>query len=822
MRTPDRKLPSLVILIAFLCFSVAAQPSRQRAGAVHGSVIPANTLLQIIRAEDERRWDDSLGKLLADTDPQVRKRAALAAGRIGNEAAVPVLTDMLIADRDNDVRQMVAFALGEIESPGGAYALVEVLKRLGQENGNVRARAVEALGKIVAALAGAPPATDAATKAIDEDRLDSLKAAIVDALRFENGRRSMPDRATVLLGLTAVLRAKPDGVGKLVAEFLGYSDARIVADALNTLARLRLKDGNDQARELLAKHQDPIVRANAARVLSTTEDKAAFDVLLDRALHDSDLRVRVSAIRALGSLKELKAASPLVERGILLSRAVGFSESPKLSNDIGVRECDSFIAKYDSCVSNKVPESARPQYQVALEQWRVSWKKLAENPLTTKTLASACKQADSQQAVSLRQYGCGNDLNEVLEIATSVGLLLRNTNDERAVEWLRAIRVLEGRTFPPVEIAFARVAPQTYVMSTYDLSNNPSSLANGMAEVATNKTGKPLLDASNNEAATNFLRAALTCPPLDSGRRTRPFRVRPGMTVGTRCIPLETVTVSSFLRAYAAFKPPDLEQRARQVLSHQDVIVRSTAAELLGEQTPSEANTRALAEALPRAMRDADNDAAIAILDALGKQKTKEANDAIKTALDSKDHLIRRRAVALLKANGVEDFSDRIGTVQTRNTDADYRRAIARIGKKPTATITTTKGSFTIEFLPGDATLNVDNFIQLAKKGYFNGQTVPRVVPNFVVQAGDPRGDQNGGPGYTIRCEVNEVAYERAAVGMALSGKDTGGSQWFVTHSPQPHLDGGYTVFGHVIRGMEVVDQIARGDRIVRVVVSER
>jgi cyclophilin family peptidyl-prolyl cis-trans isomerase len=96
------------------------------------------------------------------------------------------------------------------------------------------------------------------------------------------------------------------------------------------------------------------------------------------------------------------------------------------------------------------------------------------------------------------------------------------------------------------------------------------------------------------------------------------------------------------------------------------------------------------------------------------------------------------------------------------------------------------------------------------------------VVPNFVVQAGDPRGDQNGGPGYQIRCEINEVPYERAAVGMALSGKDTGGSQWFVTHSPQPHLDGGYTVFGRVVRGMDVVDNIARGDVIRRVVVNER
>jgi len=275
------------------------------------------------------------------------------------------------------------------------------------------------------------------------------------------------------------------------------------------------------------------------------------------------------------------------------------------------------------------------------------------------------------------------------------------------------------------------------------------------------------------------------------------------------------------LQAYSSFKPHDADYIARNRLEGADVIIRATAAEVLG-QTPSEANTRDLAEALPRALRDKDlNDAALAILDALAKQKSAAANDAIKTALDSSDHLIRRRAVSLLKANGVGDFSNRIGTVKTRNTEADYRRAIARIGKHVAATVVTSKGSFTIEFLPEDAPLTVDNFIKLARKGYFNGQTIPRVVPNFVIQAGDPRGDTNGGPGYQIRCEINELPYKRAAVGMALSGKDTGGSQWFVTHSPQPHLDGGYTVFGRVICGMDVVDRIARGDTIRRVVVNE-
>ena len=95
-------------------------------------------------------------------------------------------------------------------------------------------------------------------------------------------------------------------------------------------------------------------------------------------------------------------------------------------------------------------------------------------------------------------------------------------------------------------------------------------------------------------------------------------------------------------------------------------------------------------------------------------------------------------------------------------------------------------------------------------------------VDRAAEQDGDPRGDGNGGPGWSIRCEVNMADYSRGAVGMALSGKDTGGSQWFVTHSPQPHLDGGYTVFGRVNEtGMKVVDKIVRGDKILSVRIVE-
>lgn len=711
----------------FLFASFVNGTAQTRRAETADAVIAKPILLQIIRAEDTRGWDTDLEKLLAHDDPKVRKRAALAAGRIGNQGAVPLLAERVLTDRDVDVRKMAAFALGEIESGGGAYALTEVLKTAGVQTApaELRARAVEALGKIVAALID----PSAAVKP-DDEWLDITRASIVSTLRFEDSRRAQSDRATILLALTAVLRAKPDAVGKVVAQFLDYSDSRIVADALNTLARLRLKEGNAKARELL-KHNDPIVRANAARVLGATEDKQSYDALLDRALHDADSRVGISAIRSLASLKDARAVQPLLERGEYL-----------------------------------------------LKLGRVS-----------------------------RQFSI-EPRNELLEIVVTLGRLLPITDNPSAIDFVKRMHQLTKGEAVEVEVAFARISPATFQQTAFRAEaqtrgstwRRVSRRAQGLGAIR-----EAIAGAASGSAGDRALKDA-QAELLDMLRRPQ----------------TPALAIPDILQAYAGYKPADLNEVSTRLLAHRDVIVRATAAEILGGQASAEANMRALIAALPGAMRDADNDAALAILAALAKQKNKEGNDAIKTALDSKDHLLRRRAASLLKANAVGDFSDRIGTVQTRNTDIDYSRALARIGKKPTATVVTSKGSFTIEFLPDDATLNVDNFLQLARRGYFNGQTVPRVVPNFVVQAGDPRGDQNGGPGYTIRCEINEVPYERAAVGMALSGKDTGGSQWFVTHSPQPHLDGGYTVFGRVIRGMEVVDRIARGDRIVRVVVSER
>jgi len=138
-------------------------------------------------------------------------------------------------------------------------------------------------------------------------------------------------------------------------------------------------------------------------------------------------------------------------------------------------------------------------------------------------------------------------------------------------------------------------------------------------------------------------------------------------------------------------------------------------------------------------------------------------------------------------------------------------------GKPATATINTVRGPIKIELFGAEAPITVWNFLSLARSGYYRNTRFHRVVPNFVAQDGDPRDDGNGGPGYAIRDEMNRHRYERGAVGMALSGPDTGGSQYFITHSPQPHLDGHYTVFGKVIGGFDVLDRLVQGDLITHI-----
>ena len=143
--------------------------------------------------------------------------------------------------------------------------------------------------------------------------------------------------------------------------------------------------------------------------------------------------------------------------------------------------------------------------------------------------------------------------------------------------------------------------------------------------------------------------------------------------------------------------------------------------------------------------------------------------------------------------------------------------------KRYTAVIDTNKGGIVVEFAPQHAPRTVNNFVFLSREGFYDGVSFHRVIPNFVIQGGDPTGSGSGGPGYTFECETkdNPLKHETHVLSMAHAGRDTNGSQFFITHSPQPHLDGVHTVFGKVIEGGDVVNAIAAGDVMEKVTIHE-
>jgi cyclophilin family peptidyl-prolyl cis-trans isomerase/HEAT repeat protein len=282
--------------------------------------------------------------------------------------------------------------------------------------------------------------------------------------------------------------------------------------------------------------------------------------------------------------------------------------------------------------------------------------------------------------------------------------------------------------------------------------------------------------------------------------------------------------------AYAALMPAaglPLEDTVHALLINglrdPDFYVRATVIGALAER-PSAADLSPVLTSYSLASRDSANDARLAAIQYVGALWKKDS-----TALNAtwRQHLAQAPVPSdpLERAAG-KDFpvwAKWSAVAAAPKAIAWYEGVVRAVvlpvygGKTVNATINTVRGPIRLELFGADAPITVSNFLSLARSGYYRNTRFHRVVPNFVAQDGDPRDDGNGGPGYAIRDEMNRHRYERGAVGMALSGPDTGGSQYFITHSPQPHLDGHYTVFGRVVGGFDVLDKIVQGDLITKV-----
>jgi len=266
------------------------------------------------------------------------------------------------------------------------------------------------------------------------------------------------------------------------------------------------------------------------------------------------------------------------------------------------------------------------------------------------------------------------------------------------------------------------------------------------------------------------------------------------------------------LEALVRVGAPDVTAQLFDALEAPDYVVRATAARLIGETKPAGA-LAALVQAYARGLTDAAVDARAAALEAAQAIGGDEAEALLERALDDRDWAVRVRAASLSQGRLV---ATRPAPLR-QSPEFFESKVLLHPTFSPVAMIETRHGVIEVELNVVEAPLTTRNFMDLVYAGFYNGLRLHRVVPNFVVQTGDPRGDGSGGPGYSIVDELSPVPFVRGTVGMALSWADTGGSQFFITHSPQPHLDGRYTVFGRVTKGMDVVDQLGPDDVIERI-----
>ncbi len=278
-----------------------------------------------------------------------------------------------------------------------------------------------------------------------------------------------------------------------------------------------------------------------------------------------------------------------------------------------------------------------------------------------------------------------------------------------------------------------------------------------------------------------------------------------------------------------------LEKLLGPAIASPDPVVRAAVAHAAGERIgragtwPSEREeaARQVERLWSAAERDSLPDGRLACLDAAARAGQEEwARAVLALGLESPDRRTRLRAAKHLRKVYGEDAFDRVGPASDRPLE-DYVKVLVWAQRPRAAVVAVQRGRMT----PGRFTMSLDtrgapltawNFAELATKGFYDGLVIHRVVPNFVVQDGDPRGDGSGDPGYGIRDEFGHMRFSGGVVGMASDGKDTAGSQWFVTLSAQPHLDGRYTAFGRVIQNLSgVVQLIQPGDRVLGIRVYE-
>jgi cyclophilin family peptidyl-prolyl cis-trans isomerase/HEAT repeat protein len=636
-----------------------------------------------------------------------------------------------------------------------------------------------------------------------------------------------------------VLRDAPESPRDLTA-IARRSESRLRNRAAIAMGRV----GDPAARitlEGLLADPEPGVRQSAAFGLGLLGDKAAVPALLTTLTSDASPLVRGRAAEALGLIGDASAAAPI---GAMVSGVVASGALASVHNDeMGwplAPEVEAFRLGLYALVRLKAADVLLPAILDADGRPRSGWWPVAfalrrtDDPRTLGAQAALLK-GDGFYSGAFAAQGLGLSkqpdvavppLLEVLASPTPRAAVrlqavrgLGRLGDPRAVEPL--MRLLDDRTAEPnlqletvAALGALHAAPAIDRLQDRLTDPWPAMRAASLTAIAAIDGDAFLQVLSGVDPDPDWtVRAAVVTALGSLGERAPEGAWKPYLDdADKRSWP-------ATMRALVAAKTPDATAAAdrliRARLTQDDAIVRATAVALVGETKPADA-VPLLTAAWQTAKADVEIDARVAILEALIALKAEPAKALLTEALADRDWAVRLKARAMLRTLDPAAAVDAQRPAVIR-LDLPTYTALGAPTVSPRAYVDTSKGTIEIALAVVDAPITAHNFAALAHRGFFNGIRIHRVVPDFVVQDGDPRGDGNGGPGYTIRDELNPLPYLRGTVGMALDGADTGGSQWFITHSPQPHLDAKYTVFAHVVNGMEVVDKLQQDDTILRV-----
>ncbi len=613
-------------------------------------------------------------------------------------------------------------------------------------------------------------------------------------------------------------------------------EGRVRRRAALAVGRVGLAEGVEPLGRLLA-DPDPEVRQTAAFALGILGDHAAITPLAS-ALADSSPLVQGRAAEALGLLdaRDQAAAIAGMAAGHVAAAALTGVTADDLTYPMrpdaeAVRLALYALARLKSFDGvARVALDARGQ--PVASWWPIAYAlRRVEDPRAAPALM-ALLASDGQYSRAFAARGLG-----VLHYREAVPALVPLAADVAlqpavGVEAIRALGAIRAADAIPALLKVAR-------LSTLDAAVRAEAVAS-IAGAGTPAEAEALLDLLSDRAAAVRGAAFKALAALDrdrfllalSGLDPDPDRsVRAAVATACGTLPPDTAArlllpvretdaqvLPAIFGALAAATVPGADAPLIAGLGAKDVVVRAAAADALATLKAAAA-VGALRAAYEAAKADADFSARASILAALAAIDRTAAGPLLTTALADPEWAVRLRAAALLKEiDPARDTASQIRPAPTPLSPRVYEDPAVLSPRYSThAYIDTDKGTIELELAVLDAPLTVHNFVTLARKGFYDGLSFHRVVGNFVIQDGDPRGDGEGGPGYTIRDELNERPYLRGTLGMALAGPDTGGSQYFITHSPQPHLDGRYTVFGQVVSGMEVVDAIAPGEIVRRV-----